>query len=163
YDARLGGRYRYYRDPLLLGSPLGTRYVGDMDRLFDTYAALVDAVTEHVRATTLKQASDSDFVYRQATRAKALDAARGVLPAACPSVGPRAPGAPRRPLPPGTPPPPRPESRHYAELMLHELRKVIPSFLRRVDLPDRGGAWSEYLADTRDATATITDRLFTDV
>ena len=38
YDARLGGRYRYYRDPLLLGSPLGTRYVGDMDRLFDTYA-----------------------------------------------------------------------------------------------------------------------------
>ena len=41
YDARLGGRYRYYRDPAVLGSPLGTRYVGDMDRLFDTYAELV--------------------------------------------------------------------------------------------------------------------------
>src|SRR5687767_3984773 len=41
YDTRLGGRYRYYRDPEILSSPLGTRYVGDMDRLFDTYAALV--------------------------------------------------------------------------------------------------------------------------
>ena len=83
YDARLGGRYRYYRDPLVLGSPLGTRYVGDMDRLFDTYAELVEAVTEHVRATRAQAARPTrDFVYRQATRAKALDAVRGVLPAA---------------------------------------------------------------------------------
>jgi hypothetical protein len=44
--------------------------------------------------------------------------------------------------------------------MLHELRKVIPSFLRRVDLPDRGGRWSDYLADTRDATAELVDRFF---
>src|ERR1043165_9476555 len=38
YDSRIGGRYRYYRDPDVLQSGLGTRYVGDMDRLFDTYA-----------------------------------------------------------------------------------------------------------------------------
>src|SRR5512142_331476 len=41
YDARLGGRYRFYRDPQILASPLGTRYVGDMDRLFDAYAELL--------------------------------------------------------------------------------------------------------------------------
>jgi hypothetical protein len=35
--------------------------------------------------------------------------------------------------------------------MLAELRKVIPSFLKRVDLPDRGVAWSEYLSDNRAA------------
>src|ERR687889_2137450 len=35
YDARLGGRYRYFRDPDILASPLGTRYVADLDRLFD--------------------------------------------------------------------------------------------------------------------------------
>src|SRR5437588_4324550 len=34
YDARVGGRYRYHRDPAVLASSLGTRYVGDMDRLF---------------------------------------------------------------------------------------------------------------------------------
>src|SRR5271170_6068843 len=42
YDTRLdNGRYRYYRDPLLLDSPLGARYVGDMDRLFDAYRDLL--------------------------------------------------------------------------------------------------------------------------
>src|SRR6516165_5700635 len=40
YDTRIGGRYRYYRDPDLLASPLGTRYIGDLDRLFDIYADL---------------------------------------------------------------------------------------------------------------------------
>src|SRR5438445_8530844 len=37
YDARIGGRYRYYRDPDVLMSNLGTRYVGEMDALFDVY------------------------------------------------------------------------------------------------------------------------------
>ena len=82
YDARLGGRYRFYRDPAMLASRLGTRYVGDMDRLFDAYSQVLGAVTDHVRATVERHPDDSDFVFRQATRAKALDAARGMLPAA---------------------------------------------------------------------------------
>src|ERR1700720_3777405 len=42
YDLRLAnGLYRYYRDPLILESPLGARYVGEMDRMFDTYAELL--------------------------------------------------------------------------------------------------------------------------
>src|SRR3954471_18860690 len=41
YDARVEGRYRYFRDTDVLSSPLGTRYVGDMDRLFDVYAELI--------------------------------------------------------------------------------------------------------------------------
>lgn len=82
YDERLGGRYRYYRDPDLLAGRFGTRYVGDMDRMFDSYSSLAEKVTEHVRATVKKAPGDSDFIYRQATRAKALDAVRGALPAA---------------------------------------------------------------------------------
>src|SRR5438876_8797155 len=31
YDARLGGRYRFYRDPEIARSPLGARYVADLD------------------------------------------------------------------------------------------------------------------------------------
>src|SRR6187431_3521778 len=46
YDSRIGGRYRFYRDPEVLSSPLGTRYVGEMDRLFDTYGELVPALQE---------------------------------------------------------------------------------------------------------------------
>ena len=142
---------------------LGTRYVGDMDRLFDTYGELLESVTEHVRATTPKDPGDSDFVYRQAIRAKALDAVRGVLPAASLSnVGIYGSGQAFEALLLRMRSHPLPEARDYAELMLHELRKVIPSFLRRVDLPDRGGAWSDYLAATRTATAATVAGLFGD-
>ena len=82
YDARLGGRFRFYRDPAILSSRFGTRYVGDMDRMFDSYSVMLNKVTEHVRATVPREPGDSDFVYRMATKAKALDAVRGVLPAA---------------------------------------------------------------------------------
>jgi hypothetical protein len=47
-------------------------------------------------------------------------------------------------------------------MMLVELRKVIPSFLQRVDRPDRGGEWSEYLAATRDQTRAVVERLWPD-
>jgi thymidylate synthase ThyX len=161
YDARLGGRYRFFRDPAVLTSVHGTRYVGDMDRMFDAYAELINDVTDHVRATTPKETTDSDFVYRQATRAKALDAVRGVLPAASLSnVGIYGSGQAFEALLLRMRSHPLPEARHYAELMLFELRKVIPSFLRRVDLPDRGVAWSGYLTGTREATSAVADRLF---
>ncbi len=39
------------------------------------------------------------------------------------------------------------EVRSYGKMMLDELRKIIPSFLTRVDLEDRGQLWSRYLAD----------------
>ena len=58
---------------------------------------------------------------------------------------------------------PLPEARSYADLMLTELRKVIPSFLTRVERPDRGGAWSRYLEDTREQTATVARRILADV
>ena len=51
-------------------------------------------------------------------------------------------------------------ARTYADLMLHELRKVIPSFLKRVDLSDRGVAWSTYLASNRTAMDEIAEQLF---
>jgi len=161
YDARLGGRYRFYRDPAVLASRLGTRYVGDMDRLFDAYSLALNAVTDHVRATAERHPEDSDFVFRQATRAKALDAVRGMLPAASLSnVGIYGTGQAFEALLLRMRAHPLPEARDYAELMLHELRKVIPSFLRRVDVAERGVRWSNYLSTTRQRTAELVDSLF---
>jgi thymidylate synthase ThyX len=48
------------------------------------------------------------------------------------------------------------EVRAHADLMLAELRQVIPAFLSRIDQPNRGGRWIEYLADTRRAVAAAT-------
>jgi thymidylate synthase ThyX len=160
YDARIGGRYRYYRDPGILGSPLGTRYVGDMDRLFDTYAELLPVLQDFFRSSS-RRTRDSDFVYRQAVRAKAFDALRGILPAASLSnVGIYGTGQAYEALLLRMRSHPLPEARTYADLMLHELRKVIPSFLKRVDLPERGGAWSDYLRTNREAMDEVAARLF---
>src|SRR5207253_9216487 len=41
YDHRLGGRYRYYRDPAVLSPALATRYGGDLASLIDTHAELL--------------------------------------------------------------------------------------------------------------------------
>jgi thymidylate synthase ThyX len=164
YDARLpSGHYRYYRPPEILESPLGARYVGDLDRMFDTYAALLPRLVAWLTARHPRQRGDSDFVHRQAVRAKALDALRGLLPAASLSnIGIYGTGQSYELLLLRMRSHPLPEARQYASMMLAELRKVIPSFLQRVDLAERGGEWSAYLAATRDDTARVVDRLWPD-
>jgi len=161
YDSRSDGRYRYYRDPDVLMSSLGTRYVGDMDRLFDSYADLVPRMAEFFRARYPKAPQDSDMVWRQAIRAKAFDAVRGILPAAALSnVGIYGSGQGYEQLLLRMRAHPLPEARDYADMMLLELRKVIPSFLSRVDRVDRGQLWSQYLDDTRINSSAVSAQLF---
>ena len=161
YDARIGGRYRFHRPPGVLQSALGTRYVGDMDRMFDTYAELLPLLVDDLRERIPKSPSDSDFVYRQAIRAKAFDALRGLLPAsALSNVGIYGTGQGYEQLLLRMRAHPLPEARTYADLMLTELRKVIPSFLKRVDLDDRGVAWSDYLETNRTEMDEIAARVF---
>jgi thymidylate synthase ThyX len=164
YDSRLGtGHYRYYRDPDVLDSPLGARYVGDMDRMFDTYATLLPELQAWLVRRFPRQSGDSDFVHRQSVRAKALDALRGLLPAgALSNVGIYGTGQSYEMLLLRMRSHPLPEARRYADLMLVELRKVIPSFLQRVDLADRGGVWSSYMASTRAQTEELVERLWPD-
>jgi len=164
YNNRLeSGHYRYYRPPEILDSPFGARYVGDMDRVFDTYGELLPAMQTWVAERYPQEPGDSDFVYRQATRAKALDALRGLLPAASLSnIGMYGTGQAYEQLLLRMRAHPLPEARQYADMMLEELRKVIPSFLQRVDVPERGGEWTAYLAATRDATARVVERLWGD-
>ena len=161
YDQRLGGRYRYHRDPEIMASPLGTRYVGDMDRIFDSYAALAGAMGEFFRANTAKAPGESDFAYRRAVKARALDAVRGMLPAASLSnVGIYGTGQAYEALLLRMRAHPLPEARAYSDLMLAELRKVIPSFLKRVDVADRGGRAVQYLADNRAGMEAAADLAF---
>ncbi len=163
YDIRLGGRYRYRRDPDVLKSPLGARYVAEMDACFETYSQLLPVMMDWARETFPKDPADSDFVYKQSVKAKACDALRGVLPAATLSnVGIYGTGQAYEALLLRMRAHPLAEARDYADMMLHELRKVIPSFLTRVDRADRGVAWSQYLAETSDDTAAAAAALFAD-
>jgi thymidylate synthase ThyX len=161
YDSRLQGRYRYLRPSQVCASPMGTRYVADLDAMFDTYSAALPAMMDWAREEFPKQPSDSDFVYKQTIKAKACDAIRGILPAATLSnVGIYGTGQGYEALLLRMRAHPLPEARGYAEMMLDELRKVIPSFLTRVDREDRGVAWSAYLAQTRHETRELVERIF---
>jgi hypothetical protein len=132
--------------------------------MFDTYGELLDEAQTWLTVRHPRQAGDSDFVHRQAVKAKALDALRGLLPAASLSnVGIYGSGQSYEMLLLRMRSHPLPEARRYADMMLEELRKVIPSFLQRVDRPERGGAWSEYLERTQRQTGELVEDLFPDL
>ena len=155
------GHYRFYRDHDLLESRFGARYVGEMDRMFDTYAELLPVLTEWLTKKFPKTPEDTDFVYRQAIRAKALDATRGLLPAsALSNLGIYASGQAYESLLLHMRAHPLLEVRLYGQLMLDELVKVIPSFLKRVDVPERGVAWSTYMAETKSATRDLVESMW---
>ncbi len=155
YSSRLPtGTYRYYRDPDILASHLGARYIGDMDFIFDGYSSLLQNLQPYLSSRFPKDPGDSDIVHRQALRAKGFDLARGLLPAATLSnVGIYGTGQAFENLLIRMRSHPLPEARSYSDLMLSELRKVIPSYLRRVDDPERGERWSRYLSSARTSSA----------
>jgi thymidylate synthase ThyX len=146
YDRRLGDRYRYHVPRELVGSPLESDFRSTMDGVFDTYSAQIGNTVPYYESRFPKKESDSAFVWRATIRAKACDDLRGMLPAATTSnVGIFGSGQAHEMLLLRMRAHPLLEIRDYADMMLTELRKMIPSFLTRVDLPDRGGAWTDYL------------------
>jgi len=159
YDDRPGGRWRYVVPPEVQSLPtLTERYRSTLDRAFETYARWLGPLQDHLRARHPQDPTDSDFVYRMTIRAKACDALRGLLPAATRSnVGIFATAQAYEQLLLRMRAHPLAEVRICADLMLIELRKVIPAFLTRVDRPDRGGAWSEYLQATRGSVEALSE------
>src|SRR5437667_8485942 len=155
YDDLVDGRYRYHV-PRELEGDLRNRYVGTLDAMFDTYRELLPILRQHFADRFPRDAQTSDAAYRMSIRAKALDTLRGLLPAATTSnVGIYGTGQAYENLLIHMRAHPLLEVRAYADMMLVELRKVIPAFLRRVDLLDRGGAWSSYLDETRRTTSRV--------
>ena len=159
YTDKLHGRWRYHIPDEVTGE-LRERYVRTMDETFERYAKWIPAMQDHFAARYPKSPGDSEGVHRAAIRAKALDTLRGMMPAATQSnVGIYGTGQAFEALLLRMRAHPLAEARACADAMLEELRKVIPAFLTRVDLPDRGGRWSEYLAHTRTATARVAESL----
>jgi thymidylate synthase ThyX len=152
YTDRPHGRWKYHIPAELDGSPLRAQFVTTLDTAFATYARWIPALEAHFRARHVKSPDDSERVYKAVIRAKALDTLRGMLPAATTSnVGLFGTGQAFEGLLVRMLAHPLLEVRTHARLILGELRQVIPAFLTRVDQPNRGGRWIEYLAETRRA------------
>ena len=160
YTDRLHDRWRYHVPAELESAALREHYVRAMDAAFECYAEWIPRMQEYYAARHPRGANDSEGVHRAAIRAKALDTLRGLLPAATQSnVGLFGSGQAFESLLLRMRAHPLREVQACADEMLVELRKVIPAFLTRLDQPDRGGRWSQYLADARRATDQLCEGL----
>ena len=147
YTDRRDGRYRYHRDPELMGSAHAGTYVAAMDGLFDAYVEMLPRLREHL-GRALPEEPDARARER-AIRALALDLLRGLLPAGTVSnLGVFASAQALEQLVLRLRAHPLPEARSYAELIDRELQAAVPELVTRLDRPDRGGVWAEYLRET---------------
>jgi len=155
YDQPMpGGGYRFYSD-----SDLGPEYGAAMDSVFADYSEGLTQVLTWA-AERWPRADEPEGAWRSSIRAKALDLLRGLLPAATLShVGIFASGQAYEQLLLRLFASPLPEARDFGALILEELRHVIPSFVSRVDRPERGGEWIEYLRERRETTERAVTRL----
>jgi thymidylate synthase ThyX len=164
YTDRPGGRWKYAVPGELDGAPeLRKRYEAVLDSAFETYAALLSRMTDWFADRFPPAPGVPAGAHKRTIRAKALDAVRGLLPAATRSnLGIYGTGQAYEALLLRMRAEPLAEVRSYVAMMLAELRKVIPAFVKRVDLPDRGVVWSDYLRETREATERVAADLLSD-
>jgi len=150
-----GGGYRYYRD-----DELGPQYRAAMDELFGIYSRSLESVQAWAAERWPRGNDEPEKAWQSSIRAKALDLLRGLLPAATLShVGIFATGQAYEQLLLRMLASPLPEAREFAGMILDELKKVMPSFVARVDRPDRGGEWIAYLEERRERTERWVARL----
>ncbi len=164
YTDRPGGAWKYHIPAELAGHSLRARYVETLDRAFETYARWIEPMQAFWSARLLRESGQAEGPWRMTVRAKALDSLRGLLPAATRSnVGIFGTAQGYEALLLRMRAHPLREVRDYAELMLLELQKVIPAFLKRLERPERGGVWTQYLADTAMATRAAAESLLTGI
>lgn len=144
YDAPIpGGGYRYYRD-----ASLGPAYETAMDEVFGIYSAALPRVQAWAVGEFARAGGESEAAHARACQAKALDLLRGLLPAASLShMGIFATGQTYEQLVLHLLAHPLPEARHYGRMILDTLQQVMPSFVSRVERPDRGGEWVTFLEE----------------
>jgi thymidylate synthase ThyX len=154
YDAPMdpAGRYRYYREPAL-----GPQYERAMDEIFTIYSETLPRVASWVDESF---PGDPSPARSRAVQAKALDLLRGLLPAGALShMGIFATGQTYEQLILHLLAHPLPEAREAGAGILDAVKAVMPSFVSRVERPDRGGEWVGYLRERDAAAARWVERL----
>ena len=158
YDAPIPappGGYRYYRD-----AELGPQYTAAMDALFGIYASALPRVVAWAESEFPRTESEAPVAYERAIKAKALDLLRGLLPASSLShMGIFASGQTYEQLILHLLAHPLPEAQHYGRMILDEIKAVMPSFVSRVERPERGGEWIAYLESRARAGEHWAERL----
>ena len=129
------GRYLYHRGPELTHPA----YEAAAESLFKTYSELIEPLTQAIRERFPLEEGETDRAWKSATRAKALDMLRGLLPAGTlTNLGMFGNGRAFEYLITKMAAHELPECRRLATDLHRELELVIPSFVKRA-LDDRYG------------------------
>jgi thymidylate synthase ThyX len=164
YDDKPGGAWRATLPPEIAGDPIEQRFRAYLDSAFAAYGRMYEPLESFFMERFPKEDADTDFVYRSTILAKTCDTLRLLLPAATRSnLGIYATGQSYEQLLMRLAAHPLAEMREYGDLMLVELRKVIPAFLTRVDVDERGRAWTAYWRETRETVHDVTAKALTGI
>jgi thymidylate synthase ThyX len=140
------GRFLYYRAPELAHAA----YEPAADALFQAYSGLVEPVTLAIRERFPQEEGETDRAWKTATRAKALDLLRGLLPAGTlTNLGLYGNGRAFEYLITKLGAHELPECNTLAQSLHGELSLVIPSFVRRALDPKYGAPAAERMVDVR--------------
>ncbi len=149
------GRWLYHRGPELSHPD----YEPALDLLFATYSSLIEPLTEMVRERHPIQPGETERAWKSATRARALDLLRGLLPAATlTNLGLFGNGRAFEYLVTKMAAHELPECRDLAGAIHRELSLVIPAFVRRALDERHGRPAVERLRRTREAVAGLAPR-----
>lgn len=155
YDDKPDGHWKYHTPGEIQGS-LREKYRTILSGIFEIYSNWIEPIQDYYSNRYPLKDGVSLGAYKRSIRAKALDALRGLLPAATRSnLGIYGTGQAYEALLLKMNASPLSEVRAFAGIMLEELRLVVPSFVARVDRQDRGVLWSEYLSCTERQTRQI--------
>ncbi len=151
--------FRYRTPPEIVAGPLAERYTTAIDSLFESYSFVVREMTEYFQRRFPRDDGEGRAAYKRATRARACDSSRGLLPASTTSnIGIFATGQAYENMLMRMNASHLQEANEYSKMMLAELRKVIAGFLTRVDVEDRGVAWSNYFQSIDDDMYAIANQ-----
>jgi len=149
------GRHLYHRGPELERP----EYERTADALFDAYSSMVEPVTQAIRERFPVEAGETERAWKSATRAKALDLLRGLLPAGTlTNLGLFGNGRAFEYLITKLAAHDLPECRRLAVDLHRELAMVIPSFVKRALDERYGRPAAERMERVGRATARLAKR-----
>ncbi|MDE1851427.1 MAG: FAD-dependent thymidylate synthase [Candidatus Micrarchaeota archaeon] len=152
FDKKVNGMYMWYRDPKIMDSKFAEPYSSTMDKIFDLYGKWIPVLISYIKEANPKTDDTTDRAYESATRAKALDVLKNMLPAGrLTNVGLFGNGRAYEYLLTKLYSSGIAEGVDIANRLHEELRKMMPAFVKRSQL-------SEYIVGTKEGMAKFAEQ-----
>ena len=153
------GHYRYYQPPEL-PDRLQQKYCQTLDTIFEKYNLIRARLVKHIKASSTVPADQRDRAFENSCLAQASDAARVVLPVATQAtVGIFASAQALENLIMRLRASRRHEARQVGSAILAQARQIMPVFFQRADQANRGGAYTNYLTETKTRTEELVSEI----